>query len=222
MSDINILLADDHEIFRKGLEVTLRRISLTGKIFHASNGQEVLDIINSGEIIHVIFMDIRMPEMDGINTTIRVRKSTEYIKILALSMMDDKASILQMFKAGANGYLLKNTNKLELADAIQNVLAGNRYYAKEVSEMLLRREIDQLPIPRKTKYISNLTPRELEVLALICHQYSTKEMSEILCLAEKTIEGHRKNLLEKTQSRNIAGLVYYALENGIIKAASET
>jgi len=220
MDAINILLADDHEIFRKGLEVTLKRLPFVDKIMHAGNGLAVLEIMKSKEPVHVIIMDIRMPEMDGINATIQVRIKNNTVKILALSMMDDRASILQMFKAGANGYLLKNTNKLELAEAIQHVLAGNRYYAKEVSELLLRRELEQLPAPRKTKFNADLTVRELEVLALICHQYSTKEMSEILCLAEKTIEGHRKNLLEKTHSKNIAGLVYYALENGVIKSST--
>jgi DNA-binding NarL/FixJ family response regulator len=219
MNEITVLLADDHEIFRKGLEITLKRLPFVGKILHASNGLEVLEILNSKEPVHVIFMDIRMPELDGIKATIQIRIKNKDVKIIALSMMDDRASILQMFKAGANGYLLKNTNKLELADAIQHVMGGNRYYAKEVSEMLLRKELEHLPLPRKTKFNPDLTPRELEVLILICHQYSTKEMSEILSLAEKTIEGHRTKLLEKTQSKNIAGLVYYALENGLIKSS---
>ena len=220
MSEINIVIADDHEIFRKGLEVTLKRLPFVGKILHAGTGLEVMNLISTREPVHVIIMDIRMPEMDGITATSQVRTRNSEVKIIALSMMDDRASIIQMFKAGANGYLLKNTNKLELAEAIQHVMAGNMYYAREVSEMLLRRELNQLPIPRKTKFNSVLTSRELEILALICHQYSTKEMSDILCLAEKTIEGHRKNLLEKTQSKNIAGLVYYALEHGVVRSVT--
>jgi len=219
MDSINVILADDHEIFRKGLEVTLKRLPYISKIFQAANGHEVLQILDAQEPVHVILMDIRMPEMDGITASIQVRIKNSDVKIIALSMMDDKASILQMFKAGANGYLLKNTNKLELSEAIQQVLKGNRYYAREVSEMLLRRDLEKLPLPRKTKFNTDLTVRETEILSLICHQYSTKEIAEILCISEKTIEGHRKNLMEKTQSRNIAGLVYYALENGVIKNA---
>jgi len=216
MEEITILIADDHEIFRKGLEVTLKRMLFVSKILHASNGTEVLEQIESVPV-QVVFMDIRMPEMDGITTTMNIRKKNATVKVIALSMMDDKASIVQMFKAGANGYLLKNTNKLELTDAIQQVMAGNRYYSREVSEMLLRRDLDQLPLPKKSKSITELTSREMEVLTLICHQYSTREMAEMLCLSEKTIEGHRKKLLEKTRSKNIAGLVYYALEQGLIK-----
>lgn len=216
MDQINIILADDHEIFRKGLEVTLKRVNFIGKILHATNGNEVISLLNSPEQVQVIIMDIRMPELDGISATIQIRMNNPDVKILALSMMDDKASIVQMFKAGANGYLLKNTNKLELAEAIQHVLDGNTYYSKEVSELLLRRDLDKLPLPRKTKFITDLTSREQDVLKLICHQYSTKEIAEMLCLSERTIEGHRKNLMEKTQSKNMAGLVYYALETGIV------
>jgi len=216
MEEITILIADDHEIFRKGLEVTLKRLLFVSKILHASNGTEALEQIESTPV-QVVFMDIRMPEMDGITTTMNIRKKNATVKVIALSMMDDKASIVQMFKAGANGYLLKNTNKLELTDAIQQVMAGNRYYSREVSEMLLRRDLDQLPLPKKSKIITELTSREMEVLTLICHQYSTREMAEMLCLSEKTIEGHRKKLLDKTSSKNIAGLVYYALEQGLIK-----
>ncbi|MDQ3049768.1 MAG: response regulator transcription factor [Bacteroidota bacterium] len=217
MDIINIILADDHEIFRKGLEVTLRRVNFVGRILHATNGNEVISIMNSGEPVQVIIMDIRMPELDGISATIQLRMKYQDVKILALSMMDDKASIVQMFKAGANGYLLKNTNKLELAEAMQHVLEGNTYYSKEVSELLLRHNLEKLPLPRKTQFITELTSREQEVLKLICHQYSTKEIAEMLCLSERTIEGHRKNLMEKTQSKNMAGLVYYALENGIVR-----
>ncbi len=216
MDLINIILADDHEIFRKGLEVTLKRVNFVGKILHATNGNEVISLLNSSEQVHVIIMDIRMPELDGISATIQIRMNNPDVKILALSMMDDKASIVQMFKAGANGYLLKNTNKLELAEAIQHMLDGNTYFSKEVSELLLRRDLDKLPLPRKTKFITDLTTREQDVLKLICHQYSTKEIAEMLCLSERTIEGHRKNLMEKTKSKNMAGLVYYALENGIV------
>lgn len=216
MDPITILIADDHEIFRKGLEVTLKRLLFVSKIIHASNGVEVLHHLETVPV-HVVIMDIRMPEMDGITATLNIRKKNETTKIIALSMMDDKASVVQMFKAGANGYLLKNTNKLELTDAIQQVMAGNRYYAREVSEMLLRRDLEHLPLPKKSKMITDLSSREQEVLTLICHQYSSREMADMLCLSEKTIEGHRKNLLEKTRSKNIAGLVYYALEHGIVK-----
>jgi DNA-binding NarL/FixJ family response regulator len=214
---VHLILADDHEIFRKGLEITLKRIPFIEKIHHAVNGTDVLRLVKLHPETNVIIMDIRMPSLNGIETTIEIRKSNLNVRILALSMLDDKASIVQMFKAGANGYLLKNTNKLELQEAIEQIMEGNNYFAKEVSQVLLRHDFNT-PTPSKKKVmINDLTSREENILKLICQQYSTREISEILCLSEKTIEGHRKSLLDKTHSRNVAGLVWYALENGIIK-----
>jgi DNA-binding NarL/FixJ family response regulator len=169
--------------------------------------------------VKIIVMDIRMPEMDGIEATAHIRKTNQEVKILGLSMMDDRANIVNMFKAGANGYLLKNTNKLELLEAFQSMLAGKNYYAKEVAEVFLLKEFSNSTALKKKNINNEITTREEDILRLICQQYSTREISEILCLSEKTIEGHRKKLLDKTHSRNIAGLVWFALENGIIKEA---
>ncbi len=124
-----------------------------------------------------------------------------------------------MLHRGANGYLLKNTNKLELLEAFQNMLAGKNYYAKDVAEVFLLKEFSNSTTLKKKHITNDITTREEDILRLICQQYSTREISEILCLSEKTIEGHRKKFLDKTHSRNIAGLVWYALENGIIKEA---
>ncbi len=215
MEPVNLILADDHAIFRTGLATILKRTGVVDKILHAENGLEVLELLKNNDNIQVIVMDIRMPLMDGIETTRKVRKDNKEIKIIALSMMDDRASVNQMFKMGANGYLLKNTNKLELQDAIEQVMLNNRYFGQEVSDILFKADF-QVNVS-KGKPIAELSPREKEVLKLVCLEYSTKEISEILNLAEKTIEHIRKSLLEKTQSKNIAGLVWYALEFGIIK-----
>jgi len=217
MEQINILLADDHEIFRKGLELTLKRIPYIEKVYHAENGKEVLDLVRTTPSIDIIILDIRMPEMDGIEATRQIRMHYKDLKILALSMMDDKASIYQMFKAGANGYLLKNTNKLELQEAIEKVMAGKKYFAREVSEIMVSSEFDYTPMPQRTYINTELSSREMDVLHLICLQYSTREISEMLAITEKTVEGHRKMLLEKTSSKNIAGLVWYAIHIGLIR-----
>lgn len=217
MEQINIILADDHEIFRRGLEVTLKRIPYIENVYHAETGIEVLHLLKTTPAVDIIIMDIRMPQMDGIEATRQIRMHYKDIKIVALSMMDDKASISQMFKAGANGYLLKNTNKLELQEAIESVLGGKKYFARDVSSLLANIEMDYFPIPQRSVFNTEITSREMEVLQLICHQYSTREISEMLSITEKTVEGHRKMLLEKTRSKNIAGLVWYAMQIGIIK-----
>ena len=131
-------------------------------------------------------------------------------------MMNDRASINQMFKSGANGYLLKNTNKNELYDAIEQVMLGNRFFASEVTDILFKTDYREMQM--RQHQTEELSQSEIDVLKLICYQYSTREISDMLNLSEKTIEGKRKSLLEKTRSKNIAGLVWYAIENGIIKS----
>ncbi|HMT28159.1 MAG TPA: response regulator transcription factor [Bacteroidia bacterium] len=216
MEPVNVILADDHAIFRKGLAITLRRTGIVDKIFHAENGLDVIEILKNNKDIHVIIMDIRMPELDGIETTRKIRKTNQQIKIVALSMMNDRASINQMFKSGANGYLLKNTNKNELYDAIEQVMLGNRFFASEVTDILFKTDYREMQM--RQHQTDELSQSEIDVLKLICYQYSTREISDMLNLSEKTIEGKRKSLLEKTRSKNIAGLVWYAIENGIIKS----
>ena len=155
-----------------------------------------------------------MPVQDGIATTKMVTKHYPDIKVIAVSMFDDRDNILEMFKAGACGYLLKNTNKEELSDAITEVMNGGKYYSKEVSDVLLQKMIN-LNLHKSKALLEPLTEREKEVLCLICEQLSTKEIAERIFLSDKTIEGHRLKLLQKTQSRNMAGLVMFAIEHHI-------
>nr|MBK9653341.1 response regulator transcription factor [Bacteroidota bacterium] len=212
-SDFKILVADDHQLFRKGMESTLKTIKTVKQVFQAENGLEVINFLNN-EMVDVIFMDIKMPVQDGIATTKMVTKHYPDIKVIAVSMFDDRDNILEMFKAGACGYLLKNTNKEELSDAITEVMNGGKYYSKEVSDVLLQKMIN-LNLHKSKALLEPLTEREKEVLCLICEQLSTKEIAERIFLSDKTIEGHRLKLLQKTQSRNMAGLVMFAIEHRI-------
>ncbi|MBL0053248.1 MAG: response regulator transcription factor [Bacteroidetes bacterium] len=212
-SDFKILVADDHQLFRKGMESTLKTIKTVKQVFQAENGLEVINFLNN-EMVDVIFMDLKMPVQDGIATTKMVTKHYPDIKVIAVSMFDDRDNILEMFKAGACGYLLKNTNKEELSDAITEVMNGGKYYSKEVSDVLLQKMIN-LNLHKSKALLEPLTEREKEVLCLICEQLSTKEIAERIFLSDKTIEGHRLKLLQKTQSRNMAGLVMFAIEHRI-------
>ena len=212
-SDFKILVADDHQLFRKGMESTLKTLKTVKQVFQAENGLEVINFLNN-EMVDVIFMDIKMPVQDGIATTKMVTKHYPDIKVIAVSMFDDRDNILEMFKAGACGYLLKNTNKEELSDAITEVMNGGKYYSKEVSDVLLQKMIN-LNLHKSKTLLEPLTEREKEVLCLICEQLSTKEIAERIFLSDKTIEGHRLKLLQKTQSRNMAGLVMFAIEHRI-------
>lgn len=213
---LSVILADDHELFRKGLELTLKNVTQISKIRHAENGSLVRQLLEQ-EPAHIVFMDIRMPVMNGIETTLFIKKKYPDIKIIALSMMDDRENILNMFRAGAHAYLLKNTNKKEISEAINTVMSGEKYYTNEVSSVLVDSLIGNEKSKKRNSIQVQLTKRELEVLKLICQQFSSKEISDILCITEKTVEGHRLQLMEKTLSKNVIGLVLYALENDIIK-----
>lgn len=215
MENLKILIADDHPMFRKGLELSMKTISIIGKILQAENGLVVLDILEK-EPVDIIFMDIKMPLQNGIDTTKIVTKKYPDIKVIALSMFDDKDNILEMFKAGVSGYLLKNTNKAEIEMAIKEVLQGGKYYSKEVSDVLLQKII-KVESDENPTFNERLTERETEVLQYICAQLSTKEIADKMFLSDKTIEGHRLRLIQKTNSKNIAGLVMYAVEHGLVE-----
>lgn len=214
MENLKILIADDHPMFRKGLELSIKTISIVGKIVQAENGMQVLEMLEK-ELVDVIFMDIKMPLQNGIETTKLVVKKYPQIKVIALSMFDDKDNILEMFKAGVSGYLLKNTNKAEIETAIKEVMQGSKY-SKEVSDVLLQRIITAESESTSYNPDNKLTEREIEVLKYVCMQMSTKEIADVMCLSDKTIEGHRIRLIQKTNSKNLAGLVMYAVDHGIV------
>lgn len=215
MENLKILIVDDHPMFRKGLELSIKTISIVGKIVQAENGLQVLEMLEK-EPVDVIFMDIKMPLLNGIETTKQVVKKYPQVKVIALSMFDDKDNILEMFKAGVSGYLLKNTNKAEIETAIKEVMEGSKYYSKEVSDVLLQRIINAETESSSYNNDNKLTEREIEVLKYVCMQMSTKEIADVMCLSDKTIEGHRIRLIQKTNSKNLAGLVMYAVDHGLV------
>ncbi|HQU99988.1 MAG: response regulator transcription factor [Bacteroidia bacterium] len=215
MENLKVLIADDHQMFRKGLELSIKTINSVGKILQAENGLFVMDILSKEEV-DIIFMDIKMPHQNGIETTKLVVQKYPRVKVVALSMYDDKDNILEMFKAGVNGYLLKNTNKAEIEMAINEVMMGGKYYSKEVSDVLLQRIIHAETSTYNSDTSNQLTDREKEVLKYVCAQMSTKEIADVMCLSDKTIEGHRIRLIQKTNSKNLAGLVLYAVEHGLV------
>jgi DNA-binding NarL/FixJ family response regulator len=216
MESITAMIVDDHQLFREGMESLLKKLPYVSSIIQAGNGNEALDIIDK-QAVHLIFMDIRMPELNGIDTTKMIRKKKHGTAIIALTMMEDPHSVVSMFKAGADGYLLKNTNFDELKEAIQTVLAGNRFYSKEISEILVDRIVVGAKTRPKITFVVKLTSREKEIVGLICRGFSSKDISEMLDIAIKTVETHRSNIYSKLSISNAADLVYYALQEGLVK-----
>ncbi|HKR06331.1 MAG TPA: response regulator transcription factor [Bacteroidia bacterium] len=215
MYQLKIIITDDHQLFRQGLESLLRKIPIISKIKHASNGEETLELLKK-EIFDVVMMDIRMPVMNGIEATKEISKKYPKVRIMALTMMQDRSSIVKMFKAGASGYILKNTSFKEVEDALTQIINGKKYYAKEVSDTLLENLIDLNPEKKRGPYKGDLTQREKEIVKLMCQSFSSKEIADMLNITENTIESHRVHIYNKLEIETIVDLVFYALDNGLV------
>ena len=212
---IKIALVDDEVLFRKGISFLLQREDNIDIIFEASNGEELLSNLNDSIIKpDIIMMDLKMPVLNGVEATKIIRKLFPEIKIIALTSYDTKSFIANMIQVGAVAYLIKNTTPKDLIYTINQVAKKGFYY----SENVLKTIQDTIISTKNSKgnlETSFLSPREIEILQLICLQKTTTEIAEHLYLSPRTVEGHRNNLLLKTESRNIAGLVVYAIQNEI-------
>jgi len=211
MEIITVIITDDHVIFRKGVLALLNEISDVKVIGEASNGNELLALMKK-QPADVILMDIKMPVMDGIEATKKVRELYRDTRVIALTMHEEISYFNRMMEVGASGFLLKKTNQDELREAILAVFKGETYVAEEFSGTLNPRPSPQIP---KTDVV--LTQREKEVLEMICQGKSNAEISRILGLSQRTIDGHRANLLEKTGAKNAANLVMYAVKHGLVR-----
>ncbi|MBF4492631.1 response regulator transcription factor [Flavobacterium sp. JLP] len=212
---IKIALVDDEVLFRKGISFLLQREDNIEIIFEASNGEELLSNLEENEIKpDIIVMDLKMPVLNGVEATKIIRKSYPEIKIIALTSYDSKSFIANMIQVGAVAYLIKNTTPKDLIHTINEVAQKGFYYNENVLKT-----IQETIVSSKNSKVhletSFLSPREIEILQLICQQRTTSEIAEHLFLSPRTVEGHRNNLLLKTESRNIAGLVVYAIQNEI-------
>lgn len=209
---VKILIADDHQMFIDGLRSLLEGAQDITVVGEAANGQEVLDLCDEKEV-DIVIMDINMPVMDGIQATRELLKKNPAIKILALSMYNDREYIADILKAGAQGYILKNTGKETLLKAIRTIESGESYLGEEVSKTLLNSFIRN---PRQPQPIERLSGREMEVLECIASGHTTQEIAGQLFISKNTVETHRKNLLYKLKARNTAELVNNAYKQKLI------
>ena len=213
-SSIRILLADDHEIFRDGFRVMLKKQKEFALIAEAANGKELIETALQCQP-DVIVTDIKMPVMDGIEATKRLQELLPQVNVIALSMFEDEHLIVDMLEAGAKGYLLKNANKEEVFEALKTVAQGGTYYCNHTSQKLARLIATSNYNPAKKADKEVFTDRELEVIQLICQQYATKEIADKLGLSPRTIESHRVKIMEKMDVKNTAGIVIYAIRHKI-------
>jgi DNA-binding NarL/FixJ family response regulator len=213
---VKIVLADDEVLFRKGISFLLSREPNIDVIFEASNGVELIDFLTGNNTKpDIIIMDLKMPLLNGIEATKIIHKDFSYIKIIALTSYDSKSFISNMIDVGAVSYLVKNATPPELFFTINEVATKGFYYSDYVMNSI-QKDLDSNKKSKSSFDTSFITSRELEILQLICQQKSTIEIGEKLFISPRTVEGHRNNLLLKTESKNIAGLVVYAIQNSIV------
>ncbi len=211
---LKVMVVDDHKLFRGGVKSALETIDFVKEVIEASSGNEALQLLKRKKI-DIIFMDITMSNGNGFETTEVITEEYPEIGVIALSMHEDEENIRKMIDAGALGYLFKNTDQKELTNAMISVHERKYFFTPQSSEALFKKVASHKP--RRTKAFEDivLTTREEEVLILICKEYTNKEMSDTLFISEPTIASHRTNLLKKTNSKNMAGLVRFAIRTGI-------
>ncbi len=211
MANVKMLLADDHEIVRDGLKTLIGSQHGLDIVAEAENGIQALKACGEHEI-DLIIMDVNMPEMDGIEATKMIKEKYPDVKILALTMSDNDVHIRKMIEAGASGYILKNAGREELKKAVQSLMEGKHYFSDSATQSVM---MELVRSKGKSKGVgpADITDREVEVLELIVKEHTNQEIAEKLFISVRTVDAHRRNLLQKTGARNTAGLVRYALEN---------
>lgn len=213
MEPIKIAIADDHALFREGLKGILAASAYFEVICDVGSGDELLTAMED-QPADVVLLDLKMPGMDGIKVAELLKKQIPAMKIIILTMHHQEDFILHMLNLGVNAYLLKDTSSSELKTAILATHQRDYYFDDRVSKVMLKGlKKKHLHKPSLDNAI-RLTPREEEVLELICQEYTTPEIAEKLFVSHRTVESHRKNLLEKLSAKNTAGLVIKAIMNG--------
>ena len=215
MEKIRLGIADDHKIFRNGLKATLEDYPAFDLVLEASNGKQLVAQL-AANLPDVILMDIKMPEMDGIQTTAYVKQHYPGVKVLALSMFNEDKYIVDMMKAGASGYLLKNAETEEIIEAISTVYHKDYYFNEHLSITLIKQLAGNNHAGHAALSLAEFNEREIEVLRLVCQEFSNQEIADKIFLSVRTVEGYRARLFEKTRSKNLVGLVIFAVKTGII------
>ncbi|MBN1116589.1 MAG: response regulator transcription factor [Bacteroidales bacterium] len=212
---VTIGIVDDHAIFRDGLKSVLSQISEFRVIYEAETGKEFLNLLND-IVPDIVLMDISMPEMDGITATEKALKKYPMLKIITLSSYSDHVYYYKMIKAGSQGFVQKKSGKEELEKAIKEVYEGKNYFPQELlRNLIFKISHDGTNNINQGKIL--LSKRESEVLELICTGNTNSEIADKLCISPKTVDNHRTSLLQKTETKNAAHLVMFAIKNHLIE-----
>jgi DNA-binding NarL/FixJ family response regulator len=210
-----IIIVDDHSLFREGIKLLIENEGLGKVIAEAENGQVLLKLLEQHSP-DLVIMDIEMPVMNGLVATREALKMKPCLKVLVLTMLNEKANYMDMVDAGAMGFVLKTSGKVELEKAINAIMRGENYVSTELFQKLIF-NVNQEAKTKATKDANTLTQRESEILSMLCKGLSVSEIAEVLFLSPKTIEVHRSALLRKTASKNTINLVLFAIKNKIVE-----
>jgi two-component system nitrate/nitrite response regulator NarL len=205
----NIFIVDDHQMVIDGLRLiidTIEGFDIVGESTSAPHALDVLDTVNAD----ILLTDVSMPEMSGIELTRLVKKKYPHIRIIALSMFSESQVVAEMIDAGISGYILKNTGKQELIEALNKVSSGQNYFGPDITLQLMK------SFKRNQDETSRLTDREIEIIRMIEQDFGNKQIADMLFISERTVETHRKNILRKTNTQTVVGLLKYAYERKII------
>jgi len=216
MSPMRILLADDHILVRAGIRALLEGLEGVTVVAEAGNGNEVLELARTHRP-DVVLLDISMPGLGGLEASAQLKQEFPGVRVVMLSMHANEEYVLQALRAGAAGYMLKDSATAELEIALKAVMQGETYLSPPISKQVVEGYVQRVGAEQPAP--DNLTPRQRQVLQLIAEGHSTKEIAFRLELSVKTVETHRAQLMERLQIHDIAGLVRYAIRSGLISAA---
>ncbi|MDA9120775.1 response regulator transcription factor [Flavobacteriales bacterium] len=208
MSDIRLLLVDDHHIVLDGIKALLDEVEVFDCVATADNGQKALDMLNVFDV-DVVLMDIDMPVMNGMEATKRIKKEYPKVRVISLTQHSERGMVQKLLDCGSDGYLLKNIAQDELTTAIRRVYNGENVFSSEVTMRLAGKAVEK----NASGIDVELTEREIEILSLISEGLSSKQVGEKLFISPRTVDTHRTNLMNKLDIHNIAGLIRFALKN---------
>ncbi len=216
-TNINIGIAEDQHLFRRGIISLINSFEGMKVILEASNGQILLDELKKGlPLPDLLLVDLKMPDLDGIETTKQLRKLYPQIKVIILTIYDEDRFILHLLECGAHAYLFKDSEPEELEKAIHAVANDGFYFNESMLSAIQKSSKQKKKTPNMIEEQIEMSERERNILELICKEYTTDQIGEKLFISPRTVEGHRNRILEKTGCKNVAGLVVFAIKNNLI------
>ncbi|RXR34848.1 response regulator transcription factor [Flavobacterium piscinae] len=215
---IRIALVDDHQLFRKSLTLLLSTFEGVEVVFDTDNGTILLEKLDSGEPIDVVLLDIQMPILDGFEICKLLKKNYPDVKILIVSQLTTKEAVHKIMDCGANGFFTKNSPPELLEQAIKNVIYKDYYFDMELAAVVREAILWEKKVYANFNFTQkvSLTTREIEIILMACKELSSIEIGDKLCISTRTVEKHRKRIMEKTESKNFIGVVLYALKTNAI------